>query len=98
MAMIIACGKTKYGKGIVTIKGNTSVKRVSCRNKKLKAKLEEMIANGEGYIANGYNPDPGTMLQAFACMTRLFDYQSVVVFGDIGTIPQPHGADKRVKY
>lgn len=83
MAMIRAKGETKYGKMDITITGEEMVESVTSPDPGTDDFIRDMIRNGDGWIANGYYPDPDTMLQAYALCLNLFDEKDIKVDGEI---------------
>ena len=95
MAKIVVDGETWYfGKQHIEAIGNGKVEEIRCEDEGFKEYAWRAITEGHGSIANGYHPEPGTMLQAFAALTNMFvKYDDVKVEGDIGTIEQSGGKD-----
>lgn len=88
MAKITATGGTWLGTISVEITGNRKVESVKCNNPAVEDIIRHAIDNAEGWMANCYYPEAGTMLQAYAYLTNIFDYRAVKVVGDIGKMPK----------
>lgn len=86
MTVISAKGKTKFGNLIVKISGERLVQEIEC-DPGAAWNIRTAIDKAEGWIANGYHPEGGTMLQAYAYLTGLFGYDAVKVDGDLEEIP-----------
>lgn len=95
MAKIVADGETWFfGKQHIEVIGDGKAEKIRCKDEAFKEFAQHWISEGLGNIANGYYPESGTMLQAFAALTNLFvNYDDVKVEGDIGTIEQSGGTD-----
>lgn len=93
MATITAQGNVdRYGKAKITVTSDSSEElKITGEPGALVTAYREGIESGEGYMANAYYPEPGTMLQAYALACNLFGYRNVKVDGDIGTIPSEEG-------
>lgn len=90
MAHIHAEGETILGFGPCTVDvyGEKTVERVECDMRGMVKLIRSDISSGAGHMANGYHPEPGSMLQAYATLLQLFmDYRGITVEGDIGEIP-----------
>lgn len=88
MARIEANGMTRFGKMNILIIGDGKVESIKCADEDQKYYVEKAIEDGEGSMANAYFPPAGSMLQAFAYLTNIFEnYDDVNVYGDIGEIP-----------
>lgn len=86
MATIHASGSTVFGRIEVRITGDETVTSIEADDD-IKAYFAEHIHSGDGWLANGYQPEPDTMLQAFAFCSTVFNHEDITVSGDIGTIP-----------
>ena len=75
----------------VTIKGDKYVDSIECDDLYIQNSIADMIKKGEGYMANGYHPEPNTMLQAFATTIQIFEYDKVKVEGELDEIPYKTG-------
>lgn len=75
----------------VTVKGDGTVDKIECSGL-IRAIVTDGIESGAGSMANGYHPDGGTMLQAYAFLVDMFGEEHVMVDGDIGTMPYEKGA------
>ena len=88
MAKITANGMTTIGEIKIEITGDGRVEQIECEDRAFKEFVETAINNGTGWIANGYHPPAGSMLQAYAFLTNVYaNYDDVEVEGDIGEIP-----------
>lgn len=94
MTVIRAKGKTKYGEIEIRVTGNTEIEKIEC-DPSVSAIIQDAIRNADGWMANGYHPKGGTMLQAYAYLTGLFGYDAVKVDGDLEEIP---GGEEGVLY
>ena len=83
MAVITAKGKTEFGEISVRITGETKVSEIVCEPERYRTIFESDIDSGRCWMANGYYPDPGTMLQAYACCCTWFGYGNVAVNGKL---------------
>ena len=83
MTTIKADGETPFGRIKVEIAGGKYVKGVRCDPEVFETMIRKAIRNEEGSIANDYHPESNSMLQAFAYLTNLFDYDSVKVIGEL---------------
>ena len=86
MTVISARGKTKFGDLNVRISGEKMVEKIECEPD-MAWYIRTAINRADGWIANGYYPEAGTMLQAYACLTGLFGYDAVTVNGNLEEIP-----------
>ena len=90
MAEITAKGKTKFGDLSIRIIGEKMVEDIEC-DPGVAWYIERAINNADGWIANDYHPEAGTMLQAYAYLTNIFGYDAVTVEGELEEIP--HGEE-----
>lgn len=90
MTKITAKGKTEFGNISIVVIGEKTVKEIEC-SELIKGKIKNAIHNADGTMANGYNPEPDTMLQAYAYLTNLFGDDHVHVDGDLDEIPWEPG-------
>ena len=86
MTVISANGKTKFGDLHVRISGGKTVQKIEC-DPGMEPYIRSAVDRAEGWIANGYHPEGGTMLQAYAYLTGIFGYDAVMVDGDLEEIP-----------
>ena len=91
MAVIKANGETELGRFDLTISGEEKVESIESANKWFKGFALQQINKGEGSLANGYYPEPNTMLQAYAFCRGLFRAEDITVSGDIGSIEYEPG-------
>lgn len=94
MTVISARGKTKFGDLNVRISGEKMVEKIECEPD-MAWYIRTAIDRADGWMANGYHPNGGTMLQAYAYLTGLFGYDAVKVDGDLEEIP---GGEEGVLY
>ena len=87
MAVITAKGNTEFGKMTVKIHGEARAEKIDCDPPGMTWYIERAIDRAEGWIANGYHPDGGTMLQAYAYLRGLFGSDAVTVDGELEEIP-----------
>lgn len=90
MAVITAKGKTKLGDLSVRISGEKKVEKIDC-DPSASWYFEQAINRADGWLANGYHPEAGTMLQAYALLVCMFGYNAVTVDGDLDEIPHEEG-------
>lgn len=90
MAVISAKGKTKYGEIEIRVTGEHKIEKIEC-DSPMAVLIEDAIRNAEGEMANGYYPEGGTMLQAYAYLTGLLGYDAVKVDGELEEIPYEEG-------
>lgn len=88
MASITAKGNTEFGYQQIQITGENRVERILCSDGAFRRFVEVCIEEAQGRMANSYKPSAGTMLQALALLSMIYDYRDVIVEGNIGTIPQ----------
>lgn len=86
MTIISAKGETEFGVLNVRISGEKMVAEIEC-DPGMESYIRTAIDRADGWIANGYHPEGGTMLQAYAYLTMLFGYDSVTVDGKLEEIP-----------
>lgn len=84
MAVIRANGETELGRFDLTVSGEEKVEKIESGNRWFEGFARKQIANGEGSLANGYYPEPDTMLQAYAFCRGLFKEEDISATGDIG--------------
>lgn len=94
MAVISAKGKTEFGELNVRISGEKMVREIEC-DPGMAWYIRRAIDRADGWIANGYHPEGGTMLQAYAYLTGLFGRDAVAVDGELEEIP---GGEEGVLY
>lgn len=94
MTVIRAKGKTKYGELEIRVTGDAAIEKIEC-DPSVSVIIQDAIRNADGWMANGYHPNGGTMLQAYAYLTGLFGYDAVKVDGDLEEIP---GGEEGVLY
>jgi len=91
MTTIKASGTTIYGKISVKIVGNKMVSGIQASDPTIKQLFKRGIHRGDGWMANGFYPEPDTMLQAYAYCLRMFAPEDITVDGDIGEIESKPG-------
>ena len=94
MTVISAMGKTKYGKLNIRISGEKMVQKIECYPD-VEPIIRSAVDRAEGWMANGYHPEGGTMLQAYAYLTGMVGYDAVKVDGYLEEIP---GGEEDVLY
>ena len=94
MTVIRAKGKTMYGEYEIRVTGGKMVESIE-GDPAMVDIVRLAVQNSEGKIANGYHPESGTMLQAYAYLTGLFGYNAVEVEGKLDEIP---GGEEGVLY
>lgn len=83
MATIKAKGKTKYGKMDIVISGEHMVEKIYSPDVGSVGFVHKLIHGSYGWMANGYHPEPDTMLQAYATCSLLFNPDDIEVDGEI---------------
>jgi len=91
MATIKAHGDTDIGEISVVITGDDKVESIESSDSDVVQFLKDRIANADGYMANAYHPEAGTMLQAYASCLLLFRDREIEIDGDIGEIEFEEG-------
>ena len=91
MAVITAKGETELGAFDLNVFGEKRVLEIKSSNPWFESFAKKQISNGEGSLANGYYPEPNTMLQAYAFCRGLFKEENISVSGDIGTVEYEPG-------
>lgn len=94
MTIVSAKGKTGFGDLKIRISGEKTVEKIEC-DPDIAWYIKMAIDRADGWIANGYHPEGGTMLQAYAYLTGLFGYDAVKVDGSLEEIP---GGEEGVLY
>lgn len=91
MAVISVGGKTKRFGNIkwVKISGTEKVDKIESSDAFFAEIAPDELRLFDGYMANAYYPENGTMLHAYLWLCSLFGEENVKVEGDIGEIP--HG-------
>ena len=91
MATIMAKGQTSHGYQEIKITGEKRVESIVCSDGAFLLFVETSIKEARGQMANGYVPPAGTMLQALAVLTMLYNYRNITVDGDIEPMPYQPG-------
>lgn len=91
MAVIRAKGRTELGIMDIEIVGEGTVKTITSGNLWFEQFARKAIKKGDGSLANGYFPDPDTMLQAYAFCHGFFREEDISVDGDIGQMEHDSG-------
>lgn len=84
MAKITAKGKTEIGRYEVEIEGEGMVDSIKSPDAWFARFIKGQIRKAEGHLANGFYPEPNTMLQAYATCRLIFKEDDISVDGDIG--------------